>query len=114
MFVFATLQTFLVAFVWGSSAFRAELEFGSQIRSFRFLPLIVKYISFPYITIIIVFWFVKNLGARLHEIQEDAVTRYAFILFGVIAATLFILSIVVTTRWKRGETSARDASKSDS
>ena len=109
MFVFAILQIFLVAFVWGVPAFQRELEYGAQTRACRFIPKIVKHVSFPYITIIVVFWLVKSLGRRYHEIQEDPVTRRAFILFGVIALTLLVLSIIVTTQWKRAEIAERDA-----
>ena len=103
MFVFAILQIFLVAFVWGVPAFRKELEQGAQTRVCRIVPRLVKYVSFPYITAIVVFWLVKNLGRRYHEIQEDRVTRYAFIIFGVIAFALLVLSVIVTTHWKRSE-----------
>ena len=111
MFVFALLQIFLVAFVWGVPSFASELNEGAQTRALRFVPKLVKYVSFPYVTIIIVFWFATNIGRRYYEFQWNAVTRWALALFAVVAAILLVLSIIVTAKWKRKELAARDASE---
>lgn len=99
MFLFALLQTWLVAFVWGTPRFRKEIALGSKIKPPTFLANVVKYVSLPYLTIIVVFWMAKNLGGRFQEFRDNPVVRYAFVLFAILAAGLLILSGIVTKRW---------------
>ena len=116
MFVFAILQIFLVAFVWGVPAFRSELECGAQTRALNLVPKLVKYVSFPYMTIIIVFWFIKNVEKGYYEYQGNVVARYALAFFTVVAAALLLLSIIATAKWKREskEATEGDATESNS
>ena len=116
MFVFAILQIFLVAFVWGVPAFRSELGCGAQTRALNLVPKLVKYVSFPYMTIIIVFWFIKNVEKGYYEYQGNVVARYALAFFTVVAAALLLLSIIATAKWKREskEATEGDATESNS
>ena len=95
-------------------AFRAELECGKQTRTFRrYVPYLVKYVSFPYMTIIVVLWFVRTLSQKRYEILENPITRYTLILLSIIVFALLVLSIVVTGKWKRAERAKRDEAESN-
>ena len=99
VFIFALLQTWLVAFVWGTSKLQKEIAFGASIKPPTFLANVVKFVSFPYMAIIVIFWMVKNLGRRIQEFHEIPVVRYVFVFFALLAAGLLILSGIVTKRW---------------
>ncbi|MGI6402183.1 MAG: hypothetical protein ACOX0A_08765 [Thermoguttaceae bacterium] len=102
MFVFAIVQTSLVAFVWGAAKFRDEISYGSRIKPPTFIVNVVKYVSLPYLVVIVILWLARNLGSRFQEFRENPVVRYACFFCAILAAGLFMLAWIITSRWTRG------------
>ena len=105
-FVFALLQTCLIAWVWGTDKMTAELERGAKIRVPRALGFVVKYVSTPYLAIIFAFWLWNNLGARLAGVAEDAAAQVSLAFIGFLTAALIVVSIKASRRWRREEENA--------
>ncbi len=103
-FVFALLQTIMVAWVWGADKMVAELKRGAKIRVPRALGNVVKYLTTPYLAIIFALWLWNNLGARLAAVAENraAQVSLAFIIF--LTAALGVVSLKASRRWRREET----------
>ena len=108
-FVFALLQTGLVAWVWGTDKMTAELERGAKIRIPRLLGFVVKFVSTPYLAIIFAFWLWNNLGARLAGVAHDRAAQVTLAFIGVLTATLIVVSLKASRRWRREEESAEQA-----
>ena len=102
-FFFAIVQTCLTAYVWGSKNIAEEIAAGSAIRPPRFIANVVKYVSFPYLLAISIFWMYKNMGDRLEQLKENHVAQLCIGFFFLVILFLFILSMVTLNRWKRLE-----------
>ena len=102
-FVFALLQTCLVAWVWGTDKMTAELDRGAKIRVPRLLGSVVKYASTPYLAIIFALWLWNNLGARLAGVAQDRAAQATLAFIGVLTATLIVVSVKASRRWRREE-----------
>jgi SNF family Na+-dependent transporter len=105
-FVFALLQTSLIAWVWGTDKMTDELKRGAKIRVPRGLGFVVKYLSAPYLAIIFALWLWNNLGARLAGVAEDAAAQVSLAFIGCLTATLIVVSIKASRRWRREEKEA--------
>lgn len=102
-FVFALLQTTLVAWVWGTDKMVTELERGAKIRVPKRLGFVVKYVSIPYLAIIFALWLWNNLGARLSGIAEDSAARISLAFIGLLTIALVVVSLRAARRWRREE-----------
>jgi hypothetical protein len=102
-FVFALLQTIMIAWVWGADKMVAELKRGAKIQVPRALGFVVKYLSTPYLAIIFALWLWNNLGARLAGVAEDAAAQVSLAFIGCLTATLIVVSIKASRRWRREE-----------
>ena len=105
-FVFALLQTCLVAWVWGTDKMAAELERGAKIRVPRLLGFIVKFVSTPYLAVIFALWLWNNLGARLAGVASDTAAQVTLAFIGLLTATLIVVSLKASRRWRREEENA--------
>lgn len=103
LFILATFQTILIAWIWGAPKLFKELDNGAKIRVPRFIGFVLKYISTPYLLIIIGFWAWKELGGRVRQICTDHIAQLGLAV--IIGITLFFL--FVTSRamkhWKKFE-----------
>ena len=108
-FVFALLQTCLVAWVWGTDKMAAELDRGAKIRLPRCLGFVVKFVSAPYLAIIFALWLWNNLGARLAGVAEDGAARVSLAFIGFLTAALIVVSLKAARRWRREEEDAERA-----
>ncbi len=110
-FVFALLQTTLVAWVWGTDKMTAELDRGAKIRLPRCLGFVVKFVSAPYLAIIFALWLWNNLGARLVEVAENGAARVSLAFIGFLTAALIVVSLKASRRWRREEENAERAKR---
>lgn len=99
-FFFAIMQTGLAAFVWGSAKMKEEISLGSKIKPPTFLAFVVKYLSFPYLLVIAIFWTAKNLKGRIEATMGDHVAQLSIAFFLVLLAFLFALSVITIKRWR--------------
>ena len=100
-FFFAIFQTGLAAYVWGSVKMREEIALGAKIAPPCFLANVVKYVSFPYLLLIAIFWMFKNLGARIEAVRADQVAQLSLGFFAILLVLLFVLSIITMRRWSK-------------
>ena len=100
-FFFAIFQTGLAAYVWGSVKMREEIALGAKIAPPCFLANVVKYVSFPYLLLIAIFWMFKNLGARIEAVRADQVAQLSLGFFAILLVLLFVLSIMTMRRWSK-------------
>ncbi|MDO4571009.1 MAG: sodium-dependent transporter [Planctomycetia bacterium] len=92
LFVLATLQTVLVAWIWGEDKMVAELNRGAKMKIPRFIGFVLKYISTPYLVVILCLWCWKKSGAYLRQAWNDPIVQIAL---GFLA-TVAIFFLVVT------------------
>ena len=90
---------------------REEIARGSKIAPPCFLASVVKYISFPYLLIIAIFWMFKNMGARIEAVRADSVAQLSLGFFAIILVLLFILSIKTMKRWSKNALKPIDEEK---
>lgn len=108
-FLFAIFQTGLAAYVWGADKMREEISLGSRIKPPTFLAAVVKYVSFPYLLVIAIFWAFRNLKGRIQQTMNDSVAQLSVGFFLVLLAILLTFSIVTLRRWRaKGEPNVFD------
>ncbi len=106
-FVCAIAQTALIAFVWKTSNMLDELDQGASIKLPRFLGTVVKWVSLPYLSVIVIFWCCMNLKSHLEKVVSSRAEAVSFgFLLVMIAATL-VVSYITIRRWQK-----EDAEKS--
>ncbi len=97
----AIIQTIVVCFVWGASAFRAEIAQGSRIKPPFFLVNVVKYVSFPYMILVVLFWLGQNISKRIHEIAHSPVAQISLAFMTVVALATLTLAVAAARHWRR-------------
>lgn len=98
IFVLATMQVVLFAWVFGTDKGVREAHEGAQMRLPRAFPFVIKYISPLYLLTIFVFWCSDKLPDYIESLSEGGVALYAV---GVIAATTLILITITAKGGKR-------------
>ena len=79
---------------------KEEISLGSKIKPPTFLAFVVKYLSFPYLLVIAIFWTAKNLKGRIEATMGDHVAQLSIAFFLVLLAFLFALSVITIKRWR--------------
>jgi SNF family Na+-dependent transporter len=107
IYVLATVQVVLFAWVLGMDQGMAELERGAEIRVPKIFRYIIKYVAPTYLLVIFGVWiyeqFIKAGGGRLEALQNDPVVQYA-VGFLLIVTVLFLLLIAQSVvRWRKLE-----------
>ena len=102
-FVFALLQTIMIAWVWGADKMTAELKRGAKIQVPQALGFVVKYLTTPYLAIIFALWLWNNLSARLAAVAEDRAAQVSLAFIGFLTAALIVVSLAASRRWRREE-----------
>ena len=99
--VTAIIQTIVVCFVWGASALRSEIARGSRIKPPLFLVDVVKYVSFPYMILVVLFWGCRNMGTRIHEIARSPVAQISLVFMSIVGIATFALATRAARRWRQ-------------
>lgn len=103
LFVLSMFQTILVGWFWGEKKMLKELDRGSTIHVPRWIGGVLKYISTPYLILILVLWCWYNMGNRLQMIYQNGIVLMA-ILFLLIGFSFFMLvTYLAEKRWIRIE-----------
>jgi len=108
IYVLATIQVILFAWVLGIERGFEELNRGAEIRIPGFVKYVIKYVAPLYLLTIFALWVYKEFlnpetATRLKQIRESMIVRLSlgFILIVVILFLLFIAQSV--KRWKAAE-----------
>jgi len=111
LFVLATLQTILVSWIWGPERMLQELRFGSRIYVPKAICWGIKYVSTPYLVLILILWLYKNAGAYLNEAWVNPIARLVvgFIVF--MYGVYMLVTFLSLRRWKRMGIELRDVAK---
>ena len=103
LFILSLFQTILIAWIWGPKNMLQELQFGAKIRIPAFICWGMKYVSAPYLVIIMVMWSYKNAGSYLREVRENPLAQMVvgYLLFSM----LFYMTVTffALRRWKSRE-----------
>ena len=101
LFVLATFQTFLIAWIWGTKNMQDELSVGAKIQPPACIGWVLKYISTPYLILIFIFWVWKESGTYFGEILKNPVAQLVvgFLLFS--ALFYVFVTHLALRRWKR-------------
>jgi SNF family Na+-dependent transporter len=101
IFVLATLQVILFAWVLGVENGCAFAEEGAQMRLPQAFKFVIKYVSPIYLLTVFVLWcFNKNnLPAYLREIKKGGVPLLTLGVIGCVLIFLFILIAIAGKRW---------------
>ena len=98
IFIFATIQSIVFAWVLGIGKGMEELRRGAEIGLPRILPFVLKYISPVYLLVIFAFWAWKNLPERWAAIVKPPAEGPPVVLFSVvlILAVAAFFSLIVS------------------
>jgi SNF family Na+-dependent transporter len=107
IYVLATIQVFLFAWVFGMDKGMGELSRGAEIRIPKFVRYIIQFVAPTYLLAIFGVWiyeqFIKTDGGRLAAIQHDPVVQYSMGLLGIMVALFLVLIAQSVQRWRRLE-----------
>lgn len=95
IFIFATFQSIVFAWVLGIRRGMQELERGAHIRLPRVLPFVLKYVSPVYLLAVFVLWAWRNLPERWNAIIHPPADGPPVVLLSV----LFILGVGAFFVW---------------
>ena len=101
IYVLATLQVILFAWVLGVEKGTEFAEEGSEIRLPKLFPFVIKYISPTYLIIVFLAWCVHpdNLPARLKTLANERVPLLSIALIAAVSIGLLLLIRVALNRW---------------
>lgn len=108
VFVSATFQVILFAWILGMRSGMEELERGAMIKIPRFVKYLIKYIAPLFLITIFLFWLKINLPAKIEEIKGEFVARLSI---GFMLALGIFLTMVVAlalTRWEKQDKDAKE------
>ena len=101
LFVLATLQTVLVSWIWGPKRMLRELRLGSKIHVPRFVCYGVKYVSTPYLVLILILWLYKNAGAYFKEVHSNSLAQLVVGFLLLLWVFYLLITFLSLRRWKR-------------
>ena len=104
LYVLATLQTILAAWVWGTSNVLKELDRAAAIRVPRFIGFVLKYVSTPYLIVIFLLWAWHNLGGRLAHVMSNPKEFWMLVFLAVVLGLYLLLARQALRRWEKQET----------
>lgn len=108
IFIFATVQSVVFAWVLGIRRGMAELRRGAEIGLPRILPFVLRYVSPLYLLTIFAFWCWKNLPARWHAIvtppkDGPPVVLLSVVLIAAVGAFFSLIVTVANRTWDQQE-----------
>lgn len=114
IFVLATIETILFAWVFGVDKGYEEAHNGAEIRIPRVWKFVVKYVSPTYLLIIFVMWCrdPNTVGAYWETLKQEGneAAVYSLILMGAMVVFFLILIGIASRRWNGQEQAAMAAS----
>lgn len=99
IFVLATIQTILFAWVFGVERAYEELQHGAAMRIPRIWCFMVKYISPTYLLLIFAFWCVFSLPDYARNLSKGGVALLSVIVIAVILVFLLLMISIASGRW---------------
>ena len=108
IFIFATIQSIVFAWVLGIGKGMEELRRGAEIRLPRILPFTLKYVSPVYLLAIFGLWAWKNLPERWHAIATPPeagppVVLLSVLLIAAVGAFLTLIVTIANRTWDKEE-----------
>lgn len=110
IYVLATIQTILFAWVLGMEKGMEELNRGAEIKLPGFLRFVIKFVSPAYLLIVFVMWLRSSAGERIEAIMNYKEKPVIAISVGfiIIVATLFLLLVNQAVRtWAKRDAKAQ-------
>ncbi|GIW71774.1 MAG: symporter [Planctomycetota bacterium] len=107
IYIVATIQVFLFAWVMGTERGYEELNRGAEIRIPRFVMFVIKYISPLYLLAIFAAWVYQNAGSYARRIAEEPAVASTVALIGLVLLLFLLLTAQAVRRWRRAEARAR-------
>lgn len=106
IYIMATIQVILFAWVLGTKKGMAELDRGAEIRIPRFVQYIIKYVAPVYLLVIFTMWVSRNFIDRVKGLSarpegEPPVVLLSVILIGLVFVFFLLLIGQALKRWKR-------------
>lgn len=99
IFVLATVEVILFAWVFGVEKGYEELSRGAELQVPRVWKFVIKYVSPAYLLLVFVLWCRDNLPARLRQVGHETVALYSIIMLGVVLVFLLIMIHLASRRW---------------
>ena len=108
IFIFATVQSIVFAWVLGVGKGMDELRRGAEIRLPRILPFVLKYVSPVYLLAIFALWAWKNLPDRWRAIATPPeagppVALFAVLWIAAVGAFLALIVAIANQTWDKEE-----------
>ena len=107
LYVLATIEVILFAWVLGIDRGFEELNRGAEIRIPNFFKFIIKYVSPLYLLTIFVLWSYNELfgpdATRLKEIQSSRVVQMSIGFIAIVAILFTLLIAQSVRRWNAAD-----------
>ncbi len=110
IYILATIEVILFAWVLGMEKGMAEMQEGAQIRIPGFVRILIKWVAPIYLLTIFGFWLADNLlgdSARLSAIRDNPVVQYSIGLIAIVAILFLFLIAQSVKRWSQNEAEAQ-------
>ncbi len=99
IYVLATLQVILYAWVFGAEKGHRFAQQGAEMRLPRIFTFVIRYITPTYLLVVFGMWAYKSLPGYVEQLGEGGVPLLGVLLIGVIAIFLLILVHIAGMRW---------------
>ncbi len=106
IYLLATLQTLMFAWVSGVKRGLEELERGAAIRIPRWFPFMIRFVTPGVLVVILGFWLTQQFAADLAKYWEPQGGKVAMIFVGVCFVLFVVLVGRAIRRWEAAERSA--------
>lgn len=101
IFVLATIQVILYAWVFGAEKGYQFAQEGAELRMPRAFVFIIKYVSPTYLLIVFVMWCRENLRDNIRSIRESDVSFLTICVILGVAIFLLVLIHLAGKRWQQ-------------
>ena len=99
IFILATLQVILFAWVFGTDKGVREAHEGAQMRLPKVFPFVIKYVSPVYLLVIFAFWCKQNLPGYVDTLSKGGVPLYSVAVIAITFGLLLIVTAKGGSRW---------------
>jgi NSS family neurotransmitter:Na+ symporter len=107
IFVLATVEVILFAWVFGARRGYDEAMQGAELRLPRAFVFVIKYVSPAYLLIVFVLWCQVNLPEYVSKLGAGGVPLMSLLLVGSVLVFLLILTWIAARRWDSTTSTAR-------
>jgi len=99
VFILATLEVFLFAWVFGAERGAAYAREGAQMRLPRSFTFMIKYVTPAYLLFVFSAWAIYNLPGEIKSFQESNVKLYSVLMIAGVTVFLLMLIGIAGKRW---------------